>query len=91
MAKRRLPNNCYKLEGQTKHSCHRYAINNDGKDVQKPRTKFRQDEIISIPSVVTGYNSNMGGVYHNDQHRAYYTLQSVALVGAGGNTSSGDY
>ena len=50
------------------------ATNNDGKDVQKPRTKFRQDEIISIPSVVTSYNSNMGGVDHSDQYRAYYSV-----------------
>ena len=50
------------------------TTNNDGQDLQKPRTKIRKDEIISIPSVVTSYNSNVGEVDHSNQYQAYHTV-----------------
>ena len=50
------------------------ATNNDGADVMRARTKFRQEEMITIPSVITSYNKYMGGVDHCDLYRAYYKV-----------------
>ncbi|XP_033639103.1 piggyBac transposable element-derived protein 3-like [Asterias rubens] len=50
------------------------ATNNDGSDVQRARTRFRQDEMITVPSVIAMYNKYMGGVDHCDQYRSYYNV-----------------
>jgi hypothetical protein len=43
-------------------------------DVNKPRTRYRQGEIISVPTFITDYNKYMGGVDHLDQFRSYYSV-----------------
>jgi hypothetical protein len=50
------------------------SSNNDGSDTHKPRSNFRQNEVISIPTVITEYNKFMGGVDHFDQFRSYYNV-----------------
>ena len=72
MAARSLTNNSHKLERQ--ENVYVIATNNDGADVMRARTKFRQEEMITIPSVITSYNKYMGGVDHCDQYRAYYKV-----------------
>lgn len=57
-----------------KRDVYMLSTNNNGSDVEKQPTKFRREEIISIPSVITDYNARMGGVDHADQLRSYYDV-----------------
>ena len=57
-----------------KRNVYTIATNNDGSDVQRARTRFRQDEMITVPSVIAMYNKYMGGVDHCDQYRSYYNV-----------------
>ncbi|XP_041455728.1 piggyBac transposable element-derived protein 4-like [Lytechinus variegatus] len=50
------------------------STSNDGSDIHKPRTRFQQRNIITIPSVIAEYNAQMGGVDHADQLRSYYNV-----------------
>lgn len=57
-----------------KRDVYTLSTNNNGSDVEKQPTKFRREEIISIPSVITDYNARTGGVDHADQLRSYYDV-----------------
>ncbi len=55
---------------------HVYLIssNNSGEDTVKPRTRFHREDMVTVPTVVTDYNANMGGVDSSDQLRSYYNV-----------------
>ncbi|XP_050413604.2 piggyBac transposable element-derived protein 4-like [Patella vulgata] len=62
------------IRWKDKRDVYMLSTNNDGNDTQKPRTRFRQDEMIDIPTAIKDYNSNMGGVDFLDQMRSYYNV-----------------